>query len=82
MAGRNPRRLGRSALAVLLGFVAGAVVSLGTDEVLHVLRSIRRGVAMFDRACWCWRYRIASFTVWREVTLPRSSHHVIRCAMR
>ena len=33
-----PRRLGRSTLAVLAGFVATAVVSVGTDQVLHMLR--------------------------------------------
>ena len=33
----NPRRLGRSVAAVLLGFVAVFVLSLGTDQVLHVL---------------------------------------------
>lgn len=33
-----PRRLGRSVGAVLLGFVAVVVLSLGTDQVLHVLQ--------------------------------------------
>jgi len=33
-----PRRLGRSVAAVLLGFVAVLVLSLGTDQVLHVLQ--------------------------------------------
>lgn len=33
----HPRRLGRSTGAVLLGFVAVVVLSLGTDQVLHVL---------------------------------------------
>ena len=33
-----PRRLGRSVAAVLLGFVAVFVLSLGTDQVLHVLQ--------------------------------------------
>src|SRR5882672_7734870 len=32
-----PRRLGRSASAVLLGFVAVFILSLGTDQVLHIL---------------------------------------------
>jgi hypothetical protein len=31
------RRLWRSTTAVLLGFVAVLVLSLGTDQVLHVL---------------------------------------------
>src|SRR6266571_4072088 len=33
----QPRRVGRSVAAVLSGFVAVFVLSLGTDEVLHVL---------------------------------------------
>jgi len=33
----HPRRLWRSAGAVLLGFFAVVVLSLGTDQVLHVL---------------------------------------------
>jgi hypothetical protein len=31
-----PRRRGRSAVALLLGFVAVVLLSLGTDEVLHL----------------------------------------------
>jgi hypothetical protein len=34
----HPRRLGRSITAVLLGFVAVVLLSLGTDQVLHVLQ--------------------------------------------
>lgn len=34
----QPRRLGRSIGAVLLGFVAIVVLSLGTDQVLHMLQ--------------------------------------------
>jgi hypothetical protein len=33
-----PQRLRRSTTAVLLGFFACAILSLGTDEILHVLR--------------------------------------------
>jgi len=33
----QPRRLGRSSAAVVVGIVVGAVLSLGTDQVLHVL---------------------------------------------
>jgi hypothetical protein len=32
------RRLGRSVAAIVVGFLAVAVLSLGTDQVLHVLR--------------------------------------------
>jgi hypothetical protein len=34
----HPRRLWRSTGAVLLGFLAVVVLSLGTDQVLHVLK--------------------------------------------
>ncbi|HMH25763.1 MAG TPA: hypothetical protein VK542_04155 [Gemmatimonadaceae bacterium] len=33
----QPRRWGRSAAAVVVGIVVGAALSLGTDQVLHVL---------------------------------------------
>src|SRR6478672_1969998 len=36
--GREPRNLWRSTGAVLLGFVAVVVLSLGTDEALHLLK--------------------------------------------
>jgi hypothetical protein len=35
---RTPRRRWRSAAAVAAGFIAVVVLSLGTDEVLHLLR--------------------------------------------
>ena len=34
----NPRPLGRSVLAIFLGFIAVVILSLGTDEVLHLLK--------------------------------------------
>ena len=34
----RPRRRGRSVAAVAIGFVAVALLSLGTDEVLHLLQ--------------------------------------------
>lgn len=34
---RPPRRLGRSALALIVGFVASAALSLGTDQIFHTL---------------------------------------------
>jgi hypothetical protein len=37
LVGTEPRRLGRSTLAVLAGFVAVVVLSLGTDQLFHVL---------------------------------------------
>lgn len=36
--GTQPRNLGRSTGAIVLGFVAVVVLSLGTDEVLHLLK--------------------------------------------
>ena len=35
--GTSTRRRGRSALALIAGLVVGIVLSLGTDEILHVL---------------------------------------------
>ena len=34
----NPRRPGRSVAAVFLGFIAVVILSLGTDQLLHVLK--------------------------------------------
>ncbi|HET9164710.1 MAG TPA: hypothetical protein VFP11_01850 [Candidatus Angelobacter sp.] len=36
--GRQPRNLGRSTGAIMLGFFAVVVLSLGTEEVLHLLK--------------------------------------------
>jgi hypothetical protein len=33
----QPRRLGRSTAAIGIGFISVAVLSLGTDQILHVL---------------------------------------------
>ncbi|HJU73111.1 MAG TPA: hypothetical protein VJ717_05150 [Gemmatimonadaceae bacterium] len=45
------RRLGRSALAIFAGLLAGAALSLGTDQVLHVLAVYPPwGEPMFDPA--------------------------------
>ncbi|MFL5486632.1 MAG: hypothetical protein ACJ8AB_02835 [Gemmatimonadaceae bacterium] len=35
--GAPPRRWGKTALALLAGIVVGVVLSLGTDQILHVL---------------------------------------------
>jgi len=37
-AANHPRRLGRSILSIFLGFITVVVLSLGTDEVFHLLR--------------------------------------------
>jgi hypothetical protein len=45
----HPRRLGRSVAAVFLGFITVVVLSLGTDQVLHVLQVYPPwGQPMFD----------------------------------
>ena len=36
--GDQPRRAGRSVLAIFLGFLTVVVLSLGTDEVFHLLK--------------------------------------------
>jgi hypothetical protein len=36
--GARPRRLGRSVAAVFVGFITVVILSLGTDQVLHVLK--------------------------------------------
>ena len=47
--GREPRNLGRSTGAIVLGFVAVVVLSLGTDELLHLLKVYPPwGQPMFD----------------------------------
>jgi hypothetical protein len=37
-ANTAPRNIGRSVVAVLAGIVLGAALSLGTDEILHLLK--------------------------------------------
>jgi hypothetical protein len=34
----RPRRTGRSAIALISGILVGAILSLGTDQILHALR--------------------------------------------
>ncbi len=47
----SPRHLGRSALALFAGFLAVVVLSLGTDQILHVLEVYPPwGQPMFDPA--------------------------------
>ena len=44
-----PRRLGRSVWAVFLGFIAVVILSLGTDQILHVFKVYPPwGVPMWD----------------------------------
>jgi hypothetical protein len=47
--GTHPRRLGRSVGAVFLGFIVVVILSVGTDQVLHVLKVYPPwGVPMWD----------------------------------
>jgi hypothetical protein len=46
---RHPRRILRSTAAVFVGFISVAVLSLGTDQVLHVLKVyLPWGEPMYD----------------------------------
>jgi uncharacterized membrane protein len=48
-AAPQPRRLGRSVLAIVLGFLTVVVLSLATDQLLHVLEVYPPwGEPMFD----------------------------------
>jgi hypothetical protein len=38
MAETGPRRRGRSAIALAAGLLVGVILSLGTDQILHVLK--------------------------------------------
>jgi drug/metabolite transporter (DMT)-like permease len=38
MAETHPRRRGRTAVALIAGLLVGVVLSLGTDQILHVLK--------------------------------------------
>jgi hypothetical protein len=40
---QHPRRIGRSIGALLTGILAGVILSLGTDELLHVAGVFRHG---------------------------------------
>ena len=47
----SQRRLGRSIAAVLIGIAVGALLSLGTDQLLHVLKVYPPwGAPMYDPA--------------------------------
>jgi multisubunit Na+/H+ antiporter MnhB subunit len=57
----KPRRLGRSVVALLAGFVAVVVLSLGTDILLHALKVFPPwGEPMSDaKFGWATAYRVA-----------------------
>ena len=73
----HPRRLGRSAGALLLGFISVVVLSLGTDEVLHVLKVYPPwGQSMYDAGLCllALSYRIV-YTVLGSYIAARYSPH-------
>jgi len=84
MALGQPRRLWRSAGAVFLGFLAVVVLSLGTDQVLHVLEVYPPwGVPMRDPQLnlLALTYRILYGIVGGYVTARVAPHSPMRHAM-
>jgi hypothetical protein len=76
----HPRRLLRSIAAVLAGFVAVFVLSLGTDQVLHELHVFPPwGQPMYDPGLnlLALTYRIVDNTLGSYITAR--SHHMRRC---
>src|SRR6266852_3145770 len=80
----HPRRLGRSVAAVLLGFVAVFVLSLGTDQVLHVLQVYPPwGQTMFDPGLnlLALSYRIIYTVVGAYITATLAPQNPMRHAL-
>ena len=78
--GAHPRRRWRSVGAVFLGFITVVVLSLGTDQLLHVLKVYPPwGQPMYDPGLnlLALSYRII-YTV-LEATLPRGWPPTHRC---
>jgi hypothetical protein len=80
----HPRRLWRSTGAVLLGFVAVVVLSLGTDQVLHVLQVYPPwNQPMFDPALnlLALAYRCVYTVVGGYITAMLAPHNPMRHAI-
>ena len=80
----HPRRLWRSTGAVLLGFFAVVVLSLGTDQVLHVLKVYPPwGQPMHDPGLnlLALAYRIVYTVVGGYVTARFAPHNPMRHAL-
>jgi len=78
-----PRRVGRSVAAVLLGFVAVVVLSLGSDQVLHMLGVYPPwGQPMFDPGLnlLALSYRIVYTVVGSYITARFAPHSPMRHA--
>src|SRR2546426_1569766 len=82
-SGTQPRRLGRSTGAVLAGFIAVFVLSLGTDQVLHVLKVYPPwGQPMTDRLfLLATAYRIVYTVVGGYITARLAPHAPLRHAL-
>jgi hypothetical protein len=80
----NPRRLGRSAAAIFLGFITVVVLSLGTDQLLHVLQVYPPwGQAMHDPGLnlLALSYRIVYTIVGGYITARFAPQNPIRHAL-
>jgi hypothetical protein len=76
-ASTHPRSLLRSTTAVLLGFIAAVVLSLGTDQVLHVLKVYPPwGQSMYDQGLCllALAYRIVYTIVGGYITARYAPH--------
>jgi hypothetical protein len=80
----HPRRLGRSVAAVFLGFITIVVLSLGTDQVLHVLQVYPPwGQPMFDPGLnlLALSYRIVYTVVGSYITARLAPQNPMRHAL-
>lgn len=80
-ASTPPRRLGRSVGAVFLGFITVFVLSLGTDQVLHVLKVYPPwGQPMFDTGLYilALAYRSVFTVIGGYVTAKLAPHSPMR----
>ncbi len=77
----RPRRLGRSVAAIFAGFVTVVVLSLGTDQLLHVLHVYPPwGQAMYDASLnlLALSYRIVYTVLGGYVTATLAPHSPMR----
>ncbi len=76
-----PRRVWRSVGAVVAGFVAVFVLSVGTDQVLHALKVYPPWGEPMAGALFVLATPTASSTRFWAATSRRGSPHVHRCVM-
>jgi hypothetical protein len=80
-AGMQPRRRGRSVAAVFLGFLSVFVLSLGTDQILHVLNVYPPwGQPMYDTGLYilALTYRSVYTVIGGYVTAKLAPHSPMR----